>query len=83
MKRFLQNTSVKSIIGNILMLMLFSVIVILMGQQSFTDALLHQYSEGAFLTASAGTTEINPNHGTVCEERRRRVGIPVCVEPSG
>ncbi|MBP3913877.1 MAG: serine/threonine-protein phosphatase [Lachnospiraceae bacterium] len=61
MKRFLQNTSVKSIIGNILMLMLFSVIVILMGQQSFTNALMHQYSEGAFLTASAGTTEINPN----------------------
>ena len=61
MKRFLQNTSVKSIIGNILMLMLFSVIVILMGQQSFTTALMHQYSEGAFLTASAGTTEINPN----------------------
>ena len=48
MKRFLQNTSVKSIIGNILMLMLFSVIVILMGQQSFTTALMHQYSEGAF-----------------------------------
>ncbi len=43
------------------MLMLFSVIVILMGQQSFTTALMHQYSEGAFLTASAGTTEINPN----------------------
>ena len=61
MKKFFQHVSVKSISGNVLMLVLFSVTVILIGQRSFTTALLHQYSEGAFLTAFSAVTEVNPN----------------------
>ncbi len=41
----------KSISGIVLLLVVFSVIVSIIGYNGFTDALLTQYSEGAFLTA--------------------------------
>ena len=51
MKWLRQHITVKSISGIILLLVLFSVIVGIIGYRTFTDALLNQYAEGAFLTA--------------------------------
>ena len=51
MKWLRQHVTVKSISGIILLLVLFSVIVGIIGYRTFTDALLNQYAEGAFLTA--------------------------------
>ena len=51
MKRLRQHITVKSISGIVLLLVLFSVVVGIIGYRTFTDALLNQYAEGAFLTA--------------------------------
>ncbi len=51
MKRLRQHVTFKSISGIVLLLVLFSVIVGVIGYRTFTDALLNQYAEGAFLTA--------------------------------
>ena len=51
MKRLNQRITYKSIFGIVLLLILFSAIVGAIGYNSFTDALLNQYAEGAFLTA--------------------------------
>ena len=51
MKRLTQRITYKSIFGIVLLLILFSLIVSAIGYGSFTDALLDQYAEGAFLTA--------------------------------
>ena len=53
MKRLSQHITFKSIFGIVLLLILFSVIVSAIGFNSFTEALLQQYAEGAFLTAEA------------------------------
>lgn len=53
MKRIRKHAAVKSILGIVLLLAVFSVIVSVIGYISFTDALLDQYAEGAFLTAEA------------------------------
>ena len=46
-----KHATVKSILGIVLMLLLFSVIVLVIGFRGFTEQNLSQYSEGAFLTA--------------------------------
>ncbi len=46
-----QHVTVKSIFGVIVPLVLFSVIVSIIGYRTFSNALLNQYAEGAFLTA--------------------------------
>ena len=51
MKRLRQHVTFKSISGIVLLLVLFSVIVSIIGYRTFTNALLDQYAEGAFLTA--------------------------------
>ena len=51
MKWLRQHITVKSIAGIVLLLVLFSVVVGIIGYRTFTDALLNQYAEGAFLTA--------------------------------
>ena len=51
MKRLRQHVTIKSIFGIVLLLILFSAIVSAIGYNSFTNALLNQYAEGAFLTA--------------------------------
>jgi sigma-B regulation protein RsbU (phosphoserine phosphatase) len=51
MKRLKQHVTVKSITGIVALLVLFSVIVSIIGYRTFTNALLNQYAEGAFLTA--------------------------------
>ena len=52
----------KSTCGIVLMLVLFSVIVSIIGYNSMTDALLTQYSEGAFRTADMAATMIEPEY---------------------
>ena len=51
MKWIREHATVRSILGIVLLLAVFSIIVSIIGFSSFTDALLNQYSEGAFLTA--------------------------------
>ena len=51
MKRLRQHVTFKSIAGMVLLLVLFSAIVSVIGYRTFTNALLDQYAEGAFLTA--------------------------------
>ncbi|MCR5567283.1 MAG: SpoIIE family protein phosphatase [Clostridiales bacterium] len=51
MKLLKQHAAVKSIGGIVLLLLVFFATVSLIGFNSFTEALLSQYSEGAFMTA--------------------------------
>ena len=51
MKRLREHVTVKSISGIVALLVMFAIIVGVIGYTSFTDALLDQYAEGAFLTA--------------------------------
>ena len=51
MKRLRQHVTFKSISDMVLLLVLFSGIVSVIGYRTFTNALLNQYAEGAFLTA--------------------------------
>ena len=54
-KTFRQHATVKSITGIVLLLVLFSAIVLTIGFNIFTDALLEQYAEGAYLTAKTAS----------------------------
>ena len=49
----------KSILGIVTLFIVFSVIVSIMGFRNFTDALLEQYSEGAFRTANTAVMEFD------------------------
>ena len=51
MKKLTQRVSFKSTAGIVLLLLAFSVIIMLIGNRGFTDALLNQYSDNAFHTA--------------------------------
>ena len=51
MKWLRQHVTIKSIAGIVLLLVLFSGIVSVIGYRTFSNALLNQYAEGAFLTA--------------------------------
>jgi hypothetical protein len=51
MKILKQHATVKSIGGIVLLLLVFFASVSVIGYNSFTEALMSQYSEGAFLTA--------------------------------
>ena len=53
-KKYRQHATVKSVFGIVLLLVLFSAIVMPIGYSTFTNALLEQYSEGAYLTAFGG-----------------------------
>ena len=59
MKKLRQHATVKSITGIVLLLVLFSAIVLTIGYNTFTDALLEQYSEGAYLTAKSAAQHVN------------------------
>ena len=59
MKYFKNRVAVKSITGIVLLLVVFSVIVSAIGFNGFTDALLKQYSDGAFRTADIAVQLIN------------------------
>ena len=49
----------KSILGIVILLIVFSLIVSMMGFRNFTDALLDQYSDGAFRTANTAVMEFD------------------------
>ena len=59
MKRLRQHVTFKSISGIVLLLVLFSVIVGIIGYRTFTEALLNQYAEGAFLTAQTAAEAVD------------------------
>ena len=59
MKRLRQRATAKSITGIVLLLVLFSVIVLTIGDRMITAALLEQYSEGAYLTAKTAAQLVN------------------------
>ena len=54
-----KHATVKSITGIILLLILFSAIVLTIGYNTFTEALLDQYSEGAYLTAKTAAQYVD------------------------
>ena len=49
----------KSLLGIVILLIVFSVIVSMMGFNNFTEALLDQYSNGAFRTANTAAMELD------------------------
>ena len=49
----------KSILGIVILFVVFSLIVSVMGFRNFTDALLDQYSDGAFRTANTAVMEFD------------------------
>jgi len=54
-----QHATVKSIGGIVLLLLVFFAAVSIIGYNSFTEALLSQYSEGAFLTAETAAGRLD------------------------
>lgn len=60
MKKLREHAAYKSIFGIVLLLVLFSVIISTIAYKTFTDALMKQYSEGAFLTAETAAQYVNP-----------------------
>ena len=61
MRNFRQHAAVKSITGIVLLLVLFSAIVLTIGYSIFTEALLEQYAEGAYLTAKTAAQLVDPD----------------------
>ena len=59
MKLLKQHVTVKSIGGIVLLLLVFFATVSIIGYNSFTEALLSQYSEGAFLTAETAARRLD------------------------
>ena len=59
MKLLKQHAAVKSIGGIVLLLLVFFATVSVIGYNSFTEALLSQYSEGAFLTAETAARRLD------------------------
>ena len=57
-----RHIAVKSIVGIVLLLVTFAVIVSIIGYRSFSEALLNQYTEGAFLTAKAAARLVDSDH---------------------
>ena len=58
-KKFRQHATVKSIIGIVLLLFFFSAIVMTIGYRIFSDSILEQYSDGAYLTAKTAAGHVN------------------------
>ena len=58
-RKYKQHATVKSIIGIVIMLVLFSAVVLVIGYNILTNALLEQYSEGAYLTAKTAAGHVD------------------------
>ena len=78
MKRLREQTAVRIIAGIVLLLVIFSAIVSTIGYNSFTDALMDQFTEGAFMTAAtaarfvdADRMEAYAQSGGVTEEYQK------------
>ena len=61
MKKLRTHAAVKSIVGIVLLLVIFSGVVSIIGFRSFTDVLLEQYADGAFLTAHTAAGLVDPD----------------------
>ena len=59
MKKYRTHATVKSIVGIVMLLVLFSAIVLSIGYFILTDALLEQYSDGAYLTAKTAAQHVS------------------------
>ena len=59
MKILRQHITIKSISGLILLLLIFAVIVLVIGNKGVTDALLNQYSDNAFHTARVAAVVVD------------------------
>ncbi len=59
MKLFKHRVAVKSITGIVLLLLVFSIVVCLIGYRGFSEALLQQYSDGAFRTAETALLTVD------------------------
>ncbi len=59
MKKLKQHTAIRSISGIVLLLIVFSVIVGVIGYKVFTNALMNQYAEGAFLIAETSAQHVS------------------------
>lgn len=62
MKKLRQHITFKSISGIVLLLLVFSVIIIVIGNKGVTDALLNQYSDNAFHTARIAAVVVDGDH---------------------
>ena len=62
MKFWKQHAAVKSISGIVLLLVVFSLIVGIIGYKGFTQALLEQYADGAFMTADTAAQVVDADH---------------------
>ena len=87
MKRLRQHVTFKSIAGIVLLLVLFSTIVSIIGYRTFTNALLDQYAEGAFLTAQTAAELVDADR---LDEYAQSGGIwtfgtgwTICATPPG
>ena len=61
MRQVREHVTVKSILGILLPLLIFSIVVSIIGFQGFTEGLLNQYADGAFLTADAAQQLLDPD----------------------
>ncbi len=61
-RRLKESAAFRSIFGTVLLLVVFSVVVCIIGQLSFTDALLEQYADGAFMTARSAAQYLDTNN---------------------
>ena len=59
MKKWRQHVTFKSISGIVLLLLVFSVIISVIGNRGFTEALLDQYSDNAFHTARIASVVVD------------------------
>lgn len=62
MRKLWNSIAFKNIFGSVSLLIVFSLIVSIIGNIAFTDALMEQYSRGAFYTADAAALAVNADH---------------------
>ena len=56
-----EHAAAKSIVGIVLILVIYSAVVSVIGFRGFTDTLLNEYADGAFLTAKAAAQLVDGN----------------------
>ena len=62
MKKIKDSVVMKSLLGLMILLVLYSVVVAFIGFRGFTNALLEQYADGAFRTARTAAADVDANH---------------------
>ena len=72
MKKLSQHVTFKSLAGIISLLVVFSAIVLIIGYNIFTEALLQQYSDGAYLTAKTASSFV-PTIGKKKKKKKEKV----------